>query len=223
MDGESFDRLSVTVDRLRDRSTRRGALGVMLGGLLAASSGLLSDAEARKKNRNRNKNCRGYGGKCDRNNDCCAGNCRNGRCWFTGGGGGGGGRRCGGRTCPNGWRCCRQNGISVCTPSSFPTCCNNFGYGSGFICCNNGAGACLSGRDCCPGLVTGCCQDGWKCCGNGRCCPRGWECGDFVCFANQDADVSSAAVETIPSVEAEPVAERDRVALDVAQESVSKP
>ena len=32
MDGESFDRLSVVVHRLRDKATRRGALGLMLGG-----------------------------------------------------------------------------------------------------------------------------------------------------------------------------------------------
>ena len=41
MDGESFDRLSVVVHRLRDNATRRGALGLVLGGSVAALSGLL--------------------------------------------------------------------------------------------------------------------------------------------------------------------------------------
>jgi hypothetical protein len=229
MDGESFDRLSVTVDRLRDRATRRGALGIVLGGALVAASRLRGDGAVAKnknknnKNKNGKKKCRGYGGKCDRTKDCCSGSCRNGRCWYTGNGGGGGGKKCGGRTCPSGWRCCKRNGIAVCTPPTYPTCCDNFGYPSGYFCCTYGGGACLSGRECCPGLTTGCCQEGWKCCGDGRCCPDGWECGDFVCYANQDAEIASAAVETIPSVEAEPVDENDRFALEGVQASADKP
>src|SRR5687767_9928700 len=69
MDGDSFDRLSVVVHRLRDTATRRGALGLLLGGSVAAVSGLLAgDAEARRRNRNKkNSNCRGFGGKCRSN------------------------------------------------------------------------------------------------------------------------------------------------------------
>ena len=69
MDGESFDRLSVVVHRLRDKATRRGALGLVLGGSVAAVSGLLTeDAGAKKHNKNgknkKNKDCRGFGAKC---------------------------------------------------------------------------------------------------------------------------------------------------------------
>ncbi|MFN8590286.1 MAG: hypothetical protein U0031_02410 [Thermomicrobiales bacterium] len=225
MDGESFDRLSVAVDRLRQRATRRGALLAVLGGALAgigAASG--DDAEAKKKNR---KNCRGYGGRCDRNNDCCNGRCINGFCFYTGNGGGGGNNyhNCGNQTCPNGWRCCKQNGVKVCVPAGYPTCCGNYSYSNGYYCCNgNYGGACFSGGDCCPGANgTGCCQSGWKCCGNGRCCPRGWYCGNIACYANQDAAVSAQSVESIPFAMAEPANEDDRVYIGDKMPGESKP
>ena len=56
MDGESFDRLSVVVHRLRDKATRRGALGLMLGGSIAAVSGLLTEDAGAKKHNKRDRN-----------------------------------------------------------------------------------------------------------------------------------------------------------------------
>ena len=53
---ESFDRLSVVVHRLRDKATRRGALGLMLGGSIAAASGLLTEDAAAKKHNKRHRN-----------------------------------------------------------------------------------------------------------------------------------------------------------------------
>ena len=56
MDGESFDRLSVVVHRLREKASRRTALRLLLGGSAVAAGGLLVDsADARKKNKNKNK------------------------------------------------------------------------------------------------------------------------------------------------------------------------
>ena len=223
MDEGSFDRLSVMVNRMRDRSTRRGVLGVVLGGVLAAGTGLLGDDAAAQRNRrngrNRNrKNCRGYGGRCDRNKDCCNGTCRDGICWF-----GGGGRNCGGRRCPSGWRCCRRNGIGTCTPPTFPTCCGDFGYVTGYRCCSGSTHACPAGWDCCPGQTTGCCGPNQHCCNNGLCCPDGWDCGDITCEVFQTSDVSGQSVRTMPFIDPVPVNEADRVRLDAAQESVPKP
>jgi hypothetical protein len=85
MDGESFDRLSVVVHRLRDKATRRSALGLVLGGSAAALSGLLAQDVSAKKHKNngkkKHKNCRGFGAGCKSNKDCCNSNCRSGRCW----------------------------------------------------------------------------------------------------------------------------------------------
>jgi hypothetical protein len=79
MDGESFDRLSVVVHRLRSKATRRGALGLVVGGSIAAVSGLLADdASARSRNKRsgkRNKGCRGFGAKCESSKDCCFSKC----------------------------------------------------------------------------------------------------------------------------------------------------
>lgn len=229
MNGDAFDRLSTIVNHLRETTSRRDALRALLGGSAAvAAMAIDSDAEAKKK-KHRNKRCRGYGATCNGNKDCCAGSCRNGRCWYTGNGnGGGGGKNCNGQRCPSGWSCCRQSGISICVPSNYPTCCGNqnYSYGYGYQCCNGGYGACYSGGECCPGSGgTGCCQEGWKCCGNGRCCPRGWDCGDFVCTYNQyqDAEIGSESVQTMPSVEAQQVPESDRFALDGIEQSVAKP
>lgn len=208
MDGESFDRLSVLVHRLRDRATRRGALGLIVGGSLAAAGGLLADdAAAKNRNKNKNKNCKGYGGTCDHHGDCCGNNCRNGRCWYGGGGGGGGGNNCGGLNCPNGWRCCNQGGVRVCVPNTYPTCCNGNGYNYGYHCCSGYGGACPSGWECCG--YNQCCSEGWKCCGNGRCCPRGWYCGNSVCYANQNAEISAQSVESVPFSDAVEIDDAD--------------
>ena len=80
MDGESFDRLSVIVHRLRNKTTRRRALGVLLSGAVAAVSGKLAD-DAGARDRNRTTNCRRLGRPCSSNRDCCSAECRHGRCW----------------------------------------------------------------------------------------------------------------------------------------------
>lgn len=217
MDGDSFDRLSVIVHRLRDQASRRSAFRLLLGGALVAAGVLASDeADAKKKNRNRNrhgKRCRGYGAGCGSNRDCCNGQCRNGRCWFTNGGGGGGGRHCGGRRCPNGWFCRSQNGVHVCVPDNFPTYCggNNW-YGSDFECCDGiPNGACTIGSECC-GSVGMCCQNGWQCCGGSNCIPNDWDCDDF--FRQSAGDVGSESGERIPYAAPTPVDEKDYITID---------
>ncbi|MCC7025065.1 MAG: hypothetical protein IT338_19695 [Thermomicrobiales bacterium] len=221
MDGEAFDRLSVAVHRLRGQATRRGALRMLLGGSVAAASGLLGhDAEAKKKKKNKNKknNCRGYGGRCKKNGDCCYGKCRNGWCYYNGSGGGGGGNKnCGGRKCPSGWGCCKQNGVSICRPNTFPTCCGNKGWTDGYRCCNSRSGqVCPINQECCG---ISCCQDGWKCCGNGRCCPDGWRCGKIACEFRQVAvngEVATDSVQTMPFADpVDPeVSDKDWITLD---------
>jgi hypothetical protein len=185
MDEKSFDRLSVVVHRLRDKTTRRGALGLLFGGSLAAAGTLLGeDAAARKgkKNRNRKKNnCRGFGGRCDSNRDCCFSNCRNGRCWYGGGGGGGGGnKRCGGRRCQNGFDCCRVSGIDLCVQRGHPACFNN--------------GICPGGRTCgWNGPVRTCCPSGTHCCSfNNFCLNNMFDCDDF--FGNSFRTESASEV-----------------------------
>jgi hypothetical protein len=190
MDGESFDRLSVVVHHLQNKATRRSALGLLLGGTLAAGASLLGEeAGARKGSKNRKKNnCRGFGGKCDSNRDCCSSNCRNGRC-YGGGGGGGGNNNCGGRKCSAGWDCCRQSGVDVCVPRNHPTCFNN--------------GICPNGWRTCGwnGPVRNCCAPGTHCCNsngfNNFCLNDMFNCNDF--FAN------SVRTEGAPEV-SEPVA-----------------
>jgi hypothetical protein len=217
MDGESFDRLSVVVHRLRDQATRRGALRLLAGGVVALASELLADAddaEAKKRHnnkrhrRNNKKYCRGFGGRCYSHRDCCNGRCFGGFCF--GSGGGGGGKHCGGRKCPAGWSCCRANNVSVCTPNNFPTCCGNVGYAPGFSCCNaHHGGACPGGFGCTDQFGL-CCQPGWTWCANsGRCCPSGWFCGDIACYAYQTADVSGESVESVPFADPVRISEQE--------------
>ena len=218
MDGKRFDRLSVVVHRLRDQASRRGALRLLLGGTAIVATGLLpdeADAKKRKKHkkRNRNKNCRGYGGGCRSNKDCCNGRCRSGICWYTGGGGGGGGRWCGGRRCPNGWSCRNQAGVHVCVPNDFPTYCGgNSWFGPNYICCDGiPNGACLTGGECCGGFGM-CCQPGWRCCGGRTCIPRDWDCNDFF----QSAAYGDVGTESarIPTMDPAPVADSDVITID---------
>jgi hypothetical protein len=174
MDGESFDRLSVVVHHLQNKATRRSALGLLFGGTLAAGASLLGEeAGARKGSKNRKNNCRGFGGKCDSNRDCCSSNCRNARCYGSGGGGGGN-NNCGGRKCPSGWDCCRQSGVDVCVPRNHPTCFNNGGCPSGWRTCGSN------------GPVRNCCAPGTHCCNsngfNNFCLNDMFNCNDF--FAN---------------------------------------
>jgi hypothetical protein len=217
MDGNSFDRLSVVVHRLRDQATRRNALRLLFGGSIAAAMGTFAvdGADARKrhkkKHKNKHKKCRGVGGRCGGNHDCCSGNCINTFCF--GGGGGGGKKHCGGRNCPSGWSCCRSGGVSVCVPNTHPTCCGGNSFVNGFNCCGGSqGGACPSGWDCCGGFGQ-CCSPGWKCCGNGRCCPDGWYCGDFVCEGPQTADISGESVETAPYADPETISDDDWISL----------
>lgn len=199
MDGESFDRLSVVIHRLRDQATRRNALRLLLGGSVAAVAGLTTeDADARRrkkhknkhrnrhKNRNRRKNCRVGAIRCRRSRDCCFGKCRNGFCF---GGGGGGGDRCNGQRCPGDRKCCRFNGIDMCLPRDH-------------FACRGDGGFCPIGWEDCGwnGGIRQCCGPDQQCCNNGRCCPdfSDWRCGDIACEFHQDADINSEAVETQP-------------------------
>lgn len=194
MDGKSFDRLSVVVHRLRDTATRRGALGLLLGGSLTAAVALLGEDASGRKNKNRKKNkCRGFGGKCDSNRDCCFSNCRNGRCWY--GGGGGGGRRCNGQRCPDNWDCCRLSGVDVCVPRNHPSCFNN--------------GFCPAGWKTCGfnGPVRNCCTPNERCCNNDDfdnfCLNDFFDCDDF--FADSVRSEGAAEVsQPIPVTEIDP-------------------
>lgn len=207
MDGESFDRLSVVVHRLRDQATRRGALRLLIGGSAAAVGGLIaSETEAKKKHKKKHKNCKGYGGGCGGNKDCCNGSCRNGRCWYTGNGNGGnnGGRYCNGVRCANGWRCCYFQGWQRCLPDGHAACA--------------GGGICPNFWEECGwnGSIRQCCGVGQKCCysdnfNNYICLPDGADCNDF----NRTADIAG---ESKPSVEGAtqpiPVSEIDPAAYE---------
>jgi hypothetical protein len=198
MDGSSFDKLSVSVHRLREQASRRNALRLLAGGTVAAVGGAIAtETDAKKKHKNKNKKykkCRNnfYGGFCNGNKDCCNGKCRNGICWYNGGGGGGGGRGgCGGVRCPNGWTCRRQGPANICSPYNYPNYCGNNTYWNGnYKCCGFSGIACPSGE--CCGIAT-CCQVGWRCCGN-TCIPNNWNCNDFY----QSAEVDG---ESIPTME----------------------
>lgn len=186
MDGESFDRLSVAVHRLRDQATRRGALGLLLGGAVAAVTGLaVEETEARKRRRNkkRRKGCKGFGGRCNGSRDCCDGRCRNGFC-FPGNGGGGGGSRCNGVRCPNGWRCCRFQGIDRCLPRDDIRC--------------NGGDCPFDWEPCgFNGPVRTCCSPDTHCCRDdfdrNFCLNDMFDCDDFFDTDSQSADGASAA------------------------------
>ncbi|MFN8678984.1 MAG: hypothetical protein U0Z70_21570 [Thermomicrobiales bacterium] len=202
MDGSSFDKLSVSVHRLREQASRRNALRLLAGGAAAAVAGAIvtdTDAKKNKKYKNKYKKCRNnfYGGFCNGSKDCCNGKCRNGICWYNGGGGGGGGGRCGNVRCPNGWSCRKQGTVHICSPYNYPNYCGNNTYWNGnYRCCNGGYNgiACPSGE--CCGIAT-CCQSGWKCCGNNTCIPNTWDCDDFF----RSAEVGG---ESIPTMEPTP-------------------
>ncbi|MGI9253440.1 MAG: hypothetical protein ACR2J8_06825 [Thermomicrobiales bacterium] len=188
MDHKSFDRLAMLAGRLKETKNRRGALALLLGGLVGATGAI--DADARNNHHN-NWKCRGYGQYCDNHYKCCQGRCRYNRCYPGSGGGGGGNNNkgCGptGFDCPNGWRCC-GNGINgVCTPNGYGTCCGGNGFVSGWTCCkNNGSGyygACPAGSRCCSGGAgSGCCPSGFSCCNNGQCCPDSMRCTNQGCM-----------------------------------------
>lgn len=201
MDGESFDRLSVVVHRLGERATRRGVLGLVLGGTLTAAGSLLAeDAGAHKKHKNRRKS----NGK-NRN-------CWGGRCWNRGRHG----NQCGGRICQNGWGCCNQGGVSVCVPQNFPTCCGNYGFANGYTCCGGHGGACFGGLETCTGQFGICCQPGWKHCNNSfssTCIPNTWDCDQFFYQSSQSAGVATESAEQIPTADPAPVPAEDWIEL----------
>jgi hypothetical protein len=216
MDGESFDRLSVVVHRLRNKATRRGALGLVLGGSLAAVSGLLADgAGAKKRNKNgkkKNKDCRGFGAKCGSNKDCCYSKCRSGRCWY----GSRSGNNCGGKTCDNGWGCCNSNGVSVCVPNNYPVCCGNQSFVNGYTCCGGNGGACLGGIDSCTGQFGFCCQPGWKHCSSGFwsgiCVPHYWDCNSTSQWSQAEGFAAESS-ESAPTTDPQPISPADWIDL----------
>jgi hypothetical protein len=190
MDGSSFDKLSVSVHRLREQASRRNALRLLLGGAAAVSGILASqpESEAKKKKKKRRKRCRtGYGGRCKSNRDCCNGKCRNGICWYKpGGGGGNGGRNCNGVRCPNGWRCCNFQGFRRCLPNNHPAC---IGYGE-----------CPFAWETCGwnGSIRHCCGLNQRCCYSNSlnqhiCLPDTANCDNF----NRSAEIESEAMEGV--------------------------
>lgn len=205
MDGSSFDKLSVTVHRLREQATRRNALRLLLGGTAAAVGGVIasqSESEAKKKNKKK-KNCRsGYGGQCNSNKDCCNGNCRNGRCWYNGNGNGNGngnngGRYCNGVRCVDGWRCCYFQGYQRCLPDYHAAC--------------TGSGICPNTWNTCGwnGSIRQCCGLGQQCCysntfNNYICLSDQADCDDF----NRSASVDGASLENIEGA-SEPISVTD--------------
>lgn len=183
MDGDSFDRLSVGVHRLREGVTRRGAMGVLFGGLLAAVGVNADETDARRRRRKKKKKgCKGFGGRCSSNRDCCNGRCQGRFCFPNGGGGGG--SNCGGRRCPAGQRCCRLNGFDICVFDNDPRCFND---------------TCPIGWERCGGAFQ-CCGPDQQCCNNGRCCPdaRGWHCGNIACEFRGDDRAAGEPEETRP-------------------------
>jgi hypothetical protein len=198
MDGESFDRLSVIVHRLREKATRRGALRLLLGGSVAAAAGSLAgETEARRRRRNLRRGCKGFGGRCDSSRDCCSGRCRNGFCFPDGGGGGG--NRCNGQRCPNGWDCCRFSGVDVCVPRNHPSCFNN--------------GFCPFRWQPCGfnGPVRNCCSPETHCCHDGNrdfCLNDFFDCEDFFFDSNRSGvsseSRSAEVTEPIPVTEIDP-------------------
>jgi hypothetical protein len=177
MDHDSFDRLTVAIDRWRDRATRRSTLRLLVGGSVAAAGLTAADADARRRERDI---CRGIGASCKRDRDCCTDTCLADRCRIPGS------QECGNRTCLPGFKCCRGNGSErKCTPRGFPTCCGSFSFADGFRCCRSSdsgqSGACPSNSTCCSNRVgAGCCPQGMKCC-DGGCCPDGMICCHHGC------------------------------------------
>jgi hypothetical protein len=219
MDGEAFDQLSVQFHRLREQATRRGALGLLMGGVLVATGGLRGNLAGAKykhhhhddyyhhhhnnhNHKHKHNNCHGYGAFCHSDSECCTHNCINNHC-YPGHGGGGGGHYCNGIHCPNGWDCQWNGGVSVCVPDNFNNCCGSYCYGGSYGCCdgNYGGGACPPGWDCCG--FNQCCGDNQHCCGNGRCCPDGWSCNNNgTCDPYYYDGVSASSAESIPSTPA---------------------
>ncbi len=197
MDGDSFDQLSVGVHRLREGVTRRGAVGVLFGGLLAAVGVNADETDARRRRRKKKKKgCKGFGGRCSSSRDCCNGRCQ-GRFCVPHGGGGGGGGSCNGRRCSGDERCCRFNGIDMCLPRWHDAC--RF---------DNDECA-FAGEPCgWNGPVRFCCQSYYQCCDSDRrlCCPDfdDWRCGDIACEFRQDARAAGDTVETTPFTDAIP-------------------
>ena len=185
MDGQTFDRLSVVVHRQQETRTRRGALGLVIGGALAATSTLLAHDAGAKHKHQRSKN---------------TGVCWGGRCWPRRGGR----NSCGGQDCPAGWGCCGSRGVSVCVPHTFPTCCGSHSFTNGYTCCGGFGGACLGGLETCTGQFGICCQPGWKHCQNSvssTCIPNTWHCDQFFNQSRQSAGITAASEEHIPSTD----------------------
>jgi hypothetical protein len=179
MDDQAFDRLARTLSGLRGRASRRQAVRAAVGAALAGAG--LATAEAAQARRNRwwwsgNWTCRYNGTPCNRNDQCCNGNCKGGYC-----GGRNGGSNCDNTFCPDGWRCCKVNGgAHYCTPVGYGTCCGGYSYPNDYQCCNGG-GACGGGNSC-YGSGKQCCGPNLARCGR-TCCPTtgGFRCRNGEC------------------------------------------
>ena len=218
MDEQSFDRLAVAVDRIRDRSTRRGALRALLGGSLAAAVAVLAPAAT-------DAACTSLGFRCRRNGDCCSGRCASNTCIPNTGGG----CRSTGFGCGNDSDCCSGNcERSICVSGGGS--CNSLGFGcrlngdccsgrcSGNICVRDGdGGRCGPGLFACgSGAGRGCCPVNFRCCRGGfgsGCCPSGFRCrSNGTCTLGGGVREASASGEerVVPKTERVEATETDR-------------
>lgn len=160
MDGTSFDRLAVAVDRLRQPGSRRAALRLLLGGSVAGAVAAIAAPAGEARHR-----CRSDWTGCTRDRQCCSDNCDGFICRPRGSGGGNG--------CRGDWFGCTRD-RDCCSDNCSGNICRPRGSGGGN--CNR----CLSGFKCCGSRITdGCCSPGLFCCnsrfGSG-CCPNGFRC-----------------------------------------------
>ena len=197
MDGSSFDRIAKAVGL-----NRRSALRAIFGGAAAVATLAIADPADAK------RNCKGYGGKCSKNSECCAGNCKYGYCRAGSGNGNRKGTKCntvtGTKYCDDGYACCKVAGYNVCIPKQA---CDTGATDNDWDCCANGggnSGLCPTGFTCCNTVYGGqCCPAGQHCCQNG-CCPDSMICGtDSLCLipgvsSREGAVPMSAKVSSTP-------------------------
>ena len=199
MDGESFDRLSVIVHRLRNKTTRRRALGVLLSGSVAAVSGKLADdAGARDRNRTTTAaasagSARQTGTAVPQSADTDAAGLAVGavvvvvvRSVVAG-------------------RIVNPVGIVVgpaasrfASRATTRSAAESKSFANGYQCCGGSGGACPGGVNSCTGQFGICCQSGWKYCNSGfykgQCIPKDWSCNDLS-HSSQSDDIAAESTE----------------------------
>jgi hypothetical protein len=195
-----FDELS---RELAETTSRRAALRLLAAG---TAGGLLSLVGMRGAGA---RDCEGIGDRCRRNNQCCSGACRNGRCCRPDGGRCRRNNQCCSGTCTNG-TCGAPTGCApgetLCAPGTdCESCCPESTF-----CCSDvdPFGNCT--RQCCPAARPACCtsptdrvfvvccatDEVCSPCANGAvtCCPAGETCVECpggtlrCCPPNQTCD-----------------------------------